>query len=465
AQIITTVAGSGSHPYNGDGGQATASSLFYPMAIAIDKAGNLYIDDTYDYRIRKVNTNGIIKTIAGNGTAGPPVGTGPATAAELSFSRGIVLDTLGNLYMTDIDIIRKVNSLGIISAVAGTGVTGYSGDGGQATNAKLYAPWGITIDAAGNLFFSEFGNFIIRKVNTNGIISTFAGNGTQGHSGDGGPAIAAKLSSVSGLAFDKTGNLYIADGAYIRKINTNGIISTIAGNGTYADGGDGGPATLAPLNGTGGLAFDKTGNLFITNSASVRKIDLNGIISTVAGTDTLGFNGDGHLATATKLSSPTSIAFDTSGYLYICDQQNHRIRKVTCSSISTRLSNTIDNNTLSASSINTSTWSSYIEKEIATINPTQTNNINTISNVNCFSAIQQITINNTQPNIYPNPANNKITIDATDVTDIKLFDVIGKQIASAKTTDVDVSNLPEGVYFIQVKTNNGTSTQKIIVQH
>jgi hypothetical protein len=417
AQIITTVAGNGAQGFSGDGGLATNAKLNDPYGITIDATGNIYIVDTDNSRIRKVATSGIITTIAGTSTAGFSGDGGQATNAELSRPWGIAFDVANNLYIADYgnNRVRKVNTLGIITTVAGKGTFNYSGDGGQATAAGLNTV-GVVLDTLGNLYIVD--NNRIRKVNTLGIITTVAGNGASGYIGDGGQATAAELNSPLAVALDAGGNLYISDelNNCIRKVNTNGIINTIAGNGNSGYFGDGGQATAASLSAPIGLTLDAFGNLFIadTYNSVIRKVDAFGIITTVAGNNLQGFSGDGGQATAASISNPFGVAFDATGNLYFSDEGNMRIRKVT--------------------------------------NVAQ-------------AGIKKLTLNNEQLTIYPNPANNKVYVEAKEIIEVKLFDLLGKEIISAKEKEIDVSNLNEGVYFIQVKSKENIYTQKIIVQH
>ena len=214
SQIITTIAGNGTQGYMGDGGLCTAAEFYHPNGVAFDVVGNLYISDRDNNRIRKVNTAGIISTIAGIAGAGGYSGDGgAATATKLYAPTGVALDAAGNLYIADLynHRIRKVNTAGTISTIAGNGAAGFSGDGAQATAAMLNYPAGVAFDAAGNLYIVDQNNYRIRMVNTAGIITTIAGTGTGVFSGDGGLATAAGLAGSSGVAFDASGNLYIAD--------------------------------------------------------------------------------------------------------------------------------------------------------------------------------------------------------------------------------------------------------------
>ena len=335
--IITTVAGNGAFGFSGDSGLATAASLRNPYDISVDGKGNLYIADSINNRIRKVDTKGIISTIAGTGggfAGGFSGDAGLATAASLSGPLGVALDVLGNLYIADSSNsrIRKVDTKGIISTIAGTGANGFSGDAGLATAASLSDPSAVALDASGNLYIADFGNNRIRKVDTKGIISTIAGSGVRGFSGDSGFATLASLNSPTSMALDALGNLYIVDRANhcIRKVDTKGIISTIAGTGVRGFSRDGELATAALLDYPSDVALDASGNLYIAELGNYRilKVDTKGIISTIAGTGSRGFSGDGGLATAALLSVPTGVALDAYGNLYIADHLNSRIRKV-----------------------------------------------------------------------------------------------------------------------------------------
>jgi sugar lactone lactonase YvrE len=340
--ILSTV-GNGRAGFSGDGGPATNASLNSPNGnVAVDASGNLFIPDTANNRIRKVSTNGVITTVAGNGSFGYAGDGGAATTASLNYPCGVAVDAGGNVYIADFynSRIRKLSANGIITTVAGNGNFGFSGDGGPALNADLYAPKGVTVDASGNVFIADLGNNRIREVSTNGIITTVAGNGTAGYSGDGGRATAAELNYPTDVAVDASGNFYIEDAfnGRIRKVNTNGIISTVAGNGNFGFSGDGGPATSAALaNPQGGVAVDASGNLFIgdTYDEHIRKVSTNGIITSVLGDGEGGYSGDGGPATNATLDSPTGLAMDTAGNLFIVDTSNERVRKVDTNGIIT----------------------------------------------------------------------------------------------------------------------------------
>lgn len=337
--IITTFAGT-SPGYSGDGGLATAAQLNQPSGMALDAAGNVYIADSYNNVIRKVAVNtGIITTFAGNGSAGYSGDGGQATSAQLNAPQSVAIDANNNLYIGDWNnsVIRKVNiASGIITTFAGTGVQGYSGDGGPAISAELNLCSSVALDNNGNVYISDDNNNVIRKVDNAGIITTFAGTGTCGYSGDGGQASAAAICFPLGMQNDSYGNLYISDigNAVVRKIDiVTGIITTVAGNGTTGYSGDGGPATSAQLDANFDVTVDPDGNIYIAdfNNNVIRKVNTSGIISTYAGNGTGGLSGDGGPATSAQLLNPMGVTADINGNIYIADWLNNRVRKVSVS--------------------------------------------------------------------------------------------------------------------------------------
>ncbi len=336
AQIIITYAGNDVAGYSGDGGQATAAELSN-MGLATDALGNLYLADYGSNRVRKINaTSGIITTLAGTGTNGYSGDGGQATAAKIGDPYDVVLDANGNLFIADYanQRIRKVNTSGVISTFAGNGVAGYTGDGGQATAAELDHPNGLAIDVSGNIYILDLTSGVVREVNTSGVISTIIGNGVAGFSGDGGQATAAEIDNPRGIGTDASGNLYISDAGNerIRKVTaSSGIISTIAGNGVAGASGNGGPATAAEVNLDWDIKVNKTtGDIYFIDydNPSARKINTSGIISDVAGDIHSGYTGDGGQATVAELFQPLGLGIDPTGNIYIGDQTNKVIRKV-----------------------------------------------------------------------------------------------------------------------------------------
>lgn len=288
AGIISIYAGSGVLGYTGDGGPASAAQLYHPLWISIDNAGNLYIVDQNGDYIRKVDAAGIISTFAY--TSYSNVGTGdggPVSAAKFVNFAAAVPDNAGNVYISDYGAhtIRKVNSAGIVSTIAGTGTAGFSGDGGPATAAQLNHPYGVVIDNAGNIIIPDPGNERVRKINSAGIISTIAGNGSIGYTGDGGPANSATFNFPWEVTADGAGNIYVADpgNCVIRKIDNAGIITTYAGNGTYGYSGDGGPAIAAQLTTPSGITVDNAGNLYITDEFNFALRKVNNCLTAVLG--------------------------------------------------------------------------------------------------------------------------------------------------------------------------------------
>ncbi|MHB8260539.1 MAG: NHL domain-containing protein [Bacteroidia bacterium] len=424
AQIITTVAGRDSAGYTGDGGQATAAKLDLPYDITFDAIGNMYIADEFNHCIRKVNTLGIITTIAGTGTHGFIGDGGQATAAKLDYPRGVKVDATGNLYISDSENnrIRKINTAGIITTVAGNGTAGYSGDGGQATTAGLYNPNGVAFDALGNMYIPDDYNNRVRMINTAGIITTIAGTGTATYSGDGGQASVAELNFPSGVCLDAAGNLYIADQSNnrIRKINTAGVISTFVGNGTAGSSGDMGQATVAEINAPFGVVFDASGNLYIADRSNqrIRKVNTTGIISTIAGTGTSGYTGDMGQATAAELSSPFGVTIDAAGNLYIADDFNNRIRKV---------ANVVQ------------------------------------------AGINQVT-NSNEVTIYPNPAKEIINVKLgiiNSTTTLQITDMLGNTVKQFiiynSPFQISTADLSEGIYTISISSNEGVVNKRLVI--
>ncbi|MCI5196623.1 MAG: hypothetical protein D3919_10430, partial [Candidatus Electrothrix sp. AW5] len=340
SKIITTIAGTGGLFYNGDNIPAVEASLHLPEGMAMDQEGNIFIADTGNDRIRKVDGNGIITTVAGNSTnvydsAGYSGDNGPATEAKLNEPKGVAVDQIGNIFIADTGNrrIRKVDTAGIITTVAGNGSRDYSGDNGPAIEAGLSAA-GVAVDQAGNIFIADDDNRRIRKVDADGIISTIAGTGDggiAGNIGDNDLATEADLYFPRGVAVDQIGNLFFTEyyGNRILKIDPTGIIHKVAG-GSTGHRGDDIPTAEAGIGSPRGLAVDQAGNIIVAdrNNHCIRKIDPNGIITTVAGNGTEGYNGDNIPATEASLYSPRGLAVDQAGNIFIADTIHRRIRKV-----------------------------------------------------------------------------------------------------------------------------------------
>jgi len=383
--IITTVVGTGASGFAGDGGPALGAILNNPRGISVDRAGNLYFSDSGNFRVRKVS-NGVITTVAGTGTRGYTGDGGPATNAQLNAPGATAVDSAGNLYFVDSEFTVNVGSFtrllkvsngmltsvvtgpfgelntalalaadaagnlfiadsafhgvlelsnGLVTAVAGNGTSGFSGDGGPPTSAQLSESFGIAVDSTGALYIADSDNRRIRKV-SGGVINTVAGNGSVSFSGDNSPPSSAQLNAPVGVALDPAGNLYFADtqNYRVRKVS-NGLITTVAGNGIPGSSGDAGLAISAQLS-PRAVAVDATGNLYIADSThNVVRVVSNGVITTLAGNGTAGFSGDGGPATGAQLNAPSGIAVDAAGNVYIADTQNFRVRKISNGVITT----------------------------------------------------------------------------------------------------------------------------------
>lgn len=423
---INTVAGNGIYGFYGDGFTATAAEFAGPIGIAFDTAGNYYVVDFYNYRIRKISTDGTITTVAGNGTFGYTGNGSVATSAEIA-AHGIAIDKHNNIYFSDpfYSIIRKVTPAGIISTIAGNGTLGFSGDNGPATNAEMTMPYGLAFDAAGNLFIADAGNHAIRKVNiTTGIITTVAGTGTGGYTGNLGKAIFAQLDSPYAVTFDRIGTMYISDhrNNVVRKVDTAGIITTFAGTfGVYSNTGNGGPAVLATINGPKGLLTDSIRNVYICDADNnvIRKVDTFGNISTiigVGGSGGVGYSGDLGPALAANIFNPYDIKMDKQGSFYIADANNERIRKVYRSNLG----------------------------------------VNTVVK--------------TSLDMYPNPFSDHITVSGLTVSDkVCVYDMAGRQVsdtwtATSATQTFTITDLPAGLYMLRVSdaAGNKKSVSKLV---
>jgi trimeric autotransporter adhesin len=423
AQIITTIAGGGTSGL-GDGGPANNCELLQPYSTAVDAAGNIYIADAGNNRIRKVNNSGVIATVAGTGAGGYNGDNIEATNAELFGPVGIAVDASGNLFISDDynNRIRKVNTFGTITTIAGTGTAGYTGDNGPATSAQLNGPHGIALDDSNNICIADYGNNSVRKINSaTGIITTIGGiNGVIGNTGDGGPATIAELYNPDGIAIDAFGNIYIGDisAHVVRKIDTSGIISRIAGTGIGGYSGDGGVATATKLFEPVGVAVDGTGNVYIgENNNYIRKVSSSGIISVVAGNGSGSFIGDGGPATLAGLN-PVGITLDSHGNIYVSDFGNNRIR---------RIRNTV--------------------------------------------AVPEIQAKRNEMNIFPNPNNGHFTLQVLSAHDeaipVMVTNKLGQKISSNNILANDPTDtkldIPTGIYFLTITMPSGVYTEKLVI--
>ncbi len=518
---LYTTSGDGSNTSLGDDGPAYLATIQSPRAMCSDTGGNVYICDVYVNKVRKININGIINTVAGNGATGDDGDGGPATLASLNMSGGggVYVDREGNIYICNTTgmTIRKVTAAtGIISTICGTAAkSGSSGDGGPAKAALIQGPLGICGDTTGNLYFADAGNNKIRMINTNGIISTIIGTGSGAYSGDGGPGISARLSVPRDLAMDKFGNLYIADyGNYVvrKYVLATGIITTFAGTGKPGNTGDGGPATAATLNTPARLAYDGANILYIADQFNfkVRSVNLTtGIIITSVANGISGFAGDGGPSIEGQLTQIGGLAFNNLGNIYISDISNKRIRVspynasiyITIASPTTVESGTtltfiahasmIDDITfqwqLDGTNISGATNSSYTVSIpgagsysyscILTVSPECGEVFTSASNSIIITSYSRGDLPSGLINpqisegikVYPNPVRGTLEITGTGIADgeakVNIIDPLGRTILSkiALVTDgklqeqVDMQNLPAGMYLISVTDNSGKS--------
>ncbi|PQJ12248.1 hypothetical protein CJD36_000375 [Flavipsychrobacter stenotrophus] len=510
AQIITTIAGGGTITGLGDGGLATIARVPDPQCLAFDRAGNLYISDILENRVRKVDATGVITTIAGPGTVGIIGDGGPATSAYLHTPLGMVCDTFDNLYFADWSNyrVRKVNTAtGVITTYAGNGTNIFagSGDGGQATAAQFNSPVDVKFDRKGNLYIADNSAHAVRRVSPSGVITTIAGmGGLPGFSGDGGPATAAKLKDPRYLAFDDLGNLYIGEqlGRRIRRVDTSGIIQTIAGTGLSGYNGDSISATSANISPTGLIVFNNEIYLS-TSDYRIRKINLgNDSIYTIAGTGVLGYNGDGIAATTAQFNNPAGLAERDCGNIYIADASNARVRQITSPPVLLTPAVTLSGitgyvagstvtvtATVSNAGINyTIHWmndgTEFAVTTVPTVTYIKTAGTDTITarvvpmstyscydsttsaghvvyvqtGIDCFATNQVF-------DIYPNPAYNVLNITGTDIKSVAIYNFLGQVMhtygQARSPMQIDVSDLPKGVYFIKV---NGLEVRRFVKQ-
>lgn len=421
--IITTIAGKSPYGFSGDGGPASNAQLKAPYKVCSDQLGDIIIADAFNHRIRKINcATGTITTIAGNGIGGFSGDGGPATNAQLAVPQAVAVDGDDNIYICDGSNhrIRKITaSTGIINTIVGTGTTGSSGDGSIATNAEIYAPGGVFIDKFRNVYVADWGNNKVRKITySTGVISTIAGTGVGGYYGDGGIAKNAKISRPVDVFCDTSGDVLIAelDNHVIRMVNSiTGLITTVAGNGTAGFSGDGGPAVNAKLNQPTGLFVDKQNNIYIAEygNGTIRKVDaVTGIITTVAGTGVTGFSGDGGPATNAKLFC-SDVCVDSYGNLIIADYENNRIRKVSTGVAVTDIDRAVE------------------------------------------------------AQLFPNPTAGLFSVQVPVGMALMTIHTIGgvevrSQTITTGTTNVDLSDLPSGIYLVYVRSGDQLYVNKVL---
>jgi uncharacterized protein (TIGR03437 family) len=341
---LTRIAGNGQQGNSGDGGPATAAQLSFPIGLAVDAAGTVYVADRDASVVRRIAVNGTIATVAGTGAAGYSGDGGPSASAQLNGPFGLAVDTAGNLYIADANnnCIRKVSGNGaLITTVAGDTTRGFLGDGGSARNAWMNSPEGVAVDSTGNLYIADTYNNRVRKVTSDGNINTVAGSGNEIYAGDNGPATGAGMGLPPDVAVDRLGNFYIADfgGSRIRLVS-NGTITTVVGSSNGAPPVDGQEAVNLRFTGPTGVAVDSNGAIYFAEGSigsgsglargvfKIWKVASDGVLTTLAGNGIANFGGDGGAATAAQLNTPAAVAVDVQGNLYIADSLNNRVRKV-----------------------------------------------------------------------------------------------------------------------------------------
>ncbi len=430
AQTITTLAGGGSiYPPNGN--LATNCNIGATGEVCLDRRGNLFFA-TADQYLLKVDAYGYITIFAGNGSSGFIGDDGLATNAEIHSPGGVISDSKGNIYFADQNNlrIRKIDVTGLITTYAGTGILGYSGDNGPATLAELFYPTFLAIDTFDNIYVDEHGKYTIRKIDTLGIITTICGTpGVANYTGDGGPASAALTYGTNQMHVDSKNNLFFTDGgSVIRKIElSSGLISKIAGNGLAGYSGDNGPATNASFDVAQDVVVDQFGQIFVCDMYNnrIRQIDTFGIITTIVGDGIGAYNGDNIPATSAEIYSPRGLCLDSCGNLYISDNGNGRIRKVTFDT------------------------SCHFRGALST----------QVIGDGTFDSVD----------VFPNPANEVISISSGTVgCDYYITNTVGKILwfgsGNYTTVQVRISQWPGGLYFLHAKRKDGTEMVKKVLK-
>jgi sugar lactone lactonase YvrE len=423
-QVIVTVAGTGMGGYSGDGGPATNAMMNQANDLAFDKDGNFYFSDDGVYRIRKVTPAGIITTVAGSGISGSSGDGFPATIAQIGGGGGIAVDKWNCIYYVDgaYHRIRKITADGIIRTIAGTGVAGYNGDGIPATDAQLNIPEGIAVDDTGNVYVGDGLNYRIRKINTSGVITTVAGTGVLGFIADNAKADTSAIGGASCLKIDKAGNIFFTDNKRIRKIaNNTGLLVTLAGNGATGYTGDGGPATSASIS-TSKFTVDSVGNLYLgeITPERIRKVSTVGTITTVAGTGAAGLENDGAPILLARLHTPYGMDFSPAGELHFADKSSARIRKITLA----------------------------------------------------WDVVSEVSGANSKIELYPNPAHGVVNVqmNATEaMANVTITDVCGVVVKTMTvpcnvTNEIDVNVLRPGVYTLKMTAGSDEVSQQLIVK-
>ena len=405
AQVVTTFAGSGA--FGSTDATGIAASFHFPTGVCTDAAGNVYVADRENDKIRKISSAGVVSTLAGSGVSGSTDATG--IAASFYYPYSVCIDTSGNIYVADANNnkIRKINPAGVVSTFAGSGAIGSTDATGSA--ASFYSPRGICTDVIGNVYVADVGNHKIRKINSVGVVSTFAGSGIAGSTDATG--IAASFAFPIGVCADATGNVYVADynNHKIRKISPTGVVSTFAGSGVIGSTDTTGIA--ASFNYPTGVCIDSTGNVYVAdyNNHKIRKISPTGEVSTFAGTGASGSTDAAGISAS--FSSPFGVCSDAAGNIYVGDAGNNKIRKILA-----------------------------------------------------FSAdIQSLSANTINFNAYPNPTSTTLTVQTNEILEsINIYNSLYSLIQTENKTTFSVEQLPAGIYWIQIKTAKGNRRARFV---